>query len=349
MNVLEILPSSMILTKKIHYSFLLICSFLFSISYTFSQKIDLTVDFLGYVDNREFSAPYTIPKTFFGTTISPQFGFHLDENHKLFGGMHFNQEFGINRENKSLVRPIAYYAYTTKNLQFALGFMPRQGRLNDISRMVLADTFRYDRPNVEGMYFDYKNDRFEQTVFIDWLNKQGNQNREQFVAGLKGKIKFGRMYFAHEGMLYHNALTSNDSIDEHIQDNAVVLGKLGVDLSHLGFLDSVNLEAGASMGFDRLRSVYEMRKSPGFIANLHLGYRNFFINNSIYLGKAMNLPIGDSFYHRSRYNRLDLGWVPLKTKRLEGRLIATFHFSPGFIDNQQSFIIRYSFGKKLLN
>jgi len=349
LKVLENLPLSMIFDKKIFYPILLICTFIFSTQGAYSQKIDLTVDFLGYVDNREFSAPYTIPKTFFGTTISPQFGFQLEENHKLLGGIHFNQEFGINRENKSRVRPIAYYAYSAKNIQFALGFMPRQGRLNDISRMVLADTLQYDRPNIEGMYFNYKNDRFEQTVFIDWLSKQGNKNREQFVAGIKGKFRFGRMYLAHEGMLYHNALTSNDSIDEHIQDNAVLLGKLGVDLSRLGWLDSVSLDAGASIGFDRLRSVYEMRKSPGFIANLHLGYRNFFIDNNLYIGKAMNLPIGDSFYHRNRYNRLDLGWVPLKTKRLEGRLMATFHFSPGFIDNQQSFIIRYSFGKKLLN
>ncbi|MEI5984113.1 MULTISPECIES: hypothetical protein [Sphingobacterium] len=310
-----------------------------------AQNIGLKVDFLGYADNREYKAPYTQAKTFFGATISPKLYFQLEENHRLYGGVHFNQEFGINKENKSRINPIAYYNYKTEHIDFALGFIPRYERTKDIHRMVLADTFQYDRPNLEGMYFQYKKNGFQQAVFIDWTSKQGYSHREQFIAGISGKYQTGIFYVQNEGILYHNALTSNDSIDEHIQDNAVVMLRLGLDLSDKTLLDSLTLDAGATYGFDRVRSVYDMQKSPGFIANLYLGYKRFFLANSLYLGKAVNLPQGDPFYHRDTYNRLDLGWIPFQTDRIEGKFSASFHISDGFFDNQQQFTLRYRFGK----
>jgi len=310
-----------------------------------AQQIGLKIDFLGYADNREYQAPYTIPKTFFGATISPNLYFQLENNHRLYGGAHFNQEFGINKENQSRINPIAYYNYQTDKVDFAIGFIPRYERTKDIHRMVLADTFQYDRPNLEGMYFQYKNKGFKQALFIDWTSKQGFSNRERFIVGLSGKYQKGLFYIQNEGMLYHNALTSNDSIDEHIQDNALVMLRLGVDLSKKTPLDSLTIDAGASYGLDRVRSVYEMQKAPGFISNIYLGYKRFFLANTLYLGKALNLPNGDPYYHRSGYDRIDIGWIPFKSDRIEGKFTASFHVSDGYFDNQQQFILRYRFGK----
>lgn len=327
------------------YLFLLILSFLTAFQKAQGQKIGLKIDFLGYADNREYKAPYSIPKTFFGATLSPNLYFQLDSNHRIYGGLHFNQEFGINKENKNRINPIAYYNYQTSKIDFAIGFIPRYERTKDIHRMVLADTFQYDRPNLEGMYFQYKNKGFRQAVFIDWTNKQGFQNREQFIAGISGKYQKGIVYLQNEGLLYHNALSANDSLDEHIQDNAIVMLRLGVDLSEKTFLDSLTIDAGATYGFDRVRSVYEMQKSPGFISNIYLGYKRFFLANTLYLGKAVNLPNGDPFYHRAQYDRIDIGWIPFKTERIDGKFTASFHASKGYFDNQQSFTLRYRFGR----
>lgn len=314
-----------------------------------AQKIGLGVDFFGYADNREYGAQYTIPKTFFGATISPNLYFQLEDNHRIYGGIHFNQEFGKHAENKSRINPIAYYNYKTDKFDFALGFIPRFDRLKDIPRMVLADTLMYDRPNIEGMYFNYNNGNVQQAVFIDWMSKQGPTKREQFVAGISGKYTFGNFFVRSDGLLYHNALTSNDSIDEHIQDNAVIMLRVGVDLSNKTFLDSLTIDAGAAVGFDRVRSVYDMQQTAGFISNVHLGYKRFFLANTLYLGEAMNLPNGDSFYHRESYDRLDLGWIPFKSDKIEGKFTASFHFSPGQIDNQQMFTLKYNFGRNLIN
>ncbi len=338
---------------KIHsilfHRFYILLLFLFISVIAKSQNIGLNIDFFGYADNREYGAPYTIPKTFFGATVSPNLYFKLEENHRFYGGVHFNQEFGINSQNQSRLNPIAYYNYKTDNFDFALGFIPRYERLKDIPRLVLADTLMYDRPNMEGMYFNYRNASFQQSVFIDWLSKQGSKNREQFVAGISGKYSIGDFFIRNDGLLYHNALTSNDSLEEHIQDNAVIMIRLGLDLSHKTFLDSLTIDAGAAMGFDRVRSVYDMQKASGFISNIHMAYKRFFVANTLYLGQALNLPNGDSFYHRDKYDRIDLGWTPFKTDKIEGKFTASFHFSPGQIDNQQMFTLRYNFTKDLWN
>ncbi|MFZ4860673.1 hypothetical protein ACL9RF_00640 [Sphingobacterium sp. Mn56C] len=311
----------------------------------YAQEIGLNIDFFGYADNREFRAPYTKDKTIFGTLLSPSFYFNIDKKNSIYGGMHYNQDFGKHPENKDRLNPIAYYNYKSEHIDFALGFMPRYPRLKDVPRVVLADTFMYDRPNIEGMYFEYKKKNIRQSVFIDWISKQSEHYREQFIVGINGHYQWGMLFLTNSGILFHNALTSIEDKSAHIQDNAVVTANIGLDFSKRTLLDSLTVDVGGVLGFDRVRSVYEMRKNAGFISNIYAGFKTFFLKNTVYLGQVQTLPNADSFYHRAKYNRLDLGWTPFKMQHLEGKLIATFHFSKGFIDNQQSFTLRYNFGK----
>ncbi len=311
------------------------------------QRIGLEIDFFGYADNREYKSIYTEDKTIFGTILSPKLFFAIDSNNRIIGGMHYNQDFGKHPENKDRLLPIAYYSFKNKNVDFALGHMPRYEKLKDVHRIVLADTFMYDRPNIEGMYFAYHNKGLKQALYIDWLSKQSFSQRERFLVGLNGHYRFGSFYLKDDALLYHNALTSNDSIEEHIQDNGMVMLRLGVDLSRKTVLDSLTLEAGAVVGFDRVRSEYELQTARGFIANLFLGYKRFFLKNTLYLGDPQRLPNGDAFYHRDRYNRLDLGWVPFRKGNLEGKFTASFHFAPDQLSNQQAFTLRYRFGTSL--
>lgn len=311
------------------------------------QRIGFDIDFFGYADNREYKSIYTEDKTIFGTIMSPKLFFAIDSNHRIVGGMHYNQDFGKHPENKNRILPIAYYDYKSQYFDFALGHMPRYERLKDVPRLVLADTFMYDRPNIEGMYLAFHKKGLRQALYIDWLSKQSYTQRERFLVGLSGKYAFGSFFIKDDALLYHNALTSNDSIEEHIQDNGVVMLRAGVDLSHKTFLDSLTIEAGAAIGFDRVRTEYELRSSRGFISTIFLAYKKFFAENTLYLGDAQNLPNGDSFYHRNRYNRLDLGWVPFKKGNLEGKFTASFHFAPDQSSNQQAFTLRYTFGSSL--
>ncbi|TYR32960.1 hypothetical protein FXV77_18150 [Sphingobacterium phlebotomi] len=324
----------------------LLCCGVTSISKA-QQQMGLEVDFFGYVDNREYKSSYTEDKTFLGTILSPKLYFALDSNHRIYGGLHYNQDFGIHQENKERISPIAYYNFRNKNIDFALGHMPRHERLADVPRMVLADTFMYDRPNIEGMYFAFQNRYIKQAIYIDWLSKQSYHQRERFVVGLSGKYTFGSFYVADDALLYHNAKTSNEELEDNIQDNGIVLLRIGADLSRKTFLDSLTVDAGMAIGFDRVRNEYDLRVARGFISNIYIGYKQFFLGNTLYLGDAQNLPNGDSFYHRDTYDRLDLGWTPFRKGNLEGRFTASFHFAPDQVSNQQAFTLRYRFGKTL--
>lgn len=326
--------------------------FLFSYSFfalptRAQQRVGFDIDFFGYADNREYKSIYTEDKTIFGTIISPKLSFALDSNNRIVGGMHYNQNFGRHAENGDRLFPIAYYNYKSKNFDFALGHMPRYERLKDVPRIALADTFMYDRPNIEGMYLAFQKNAWKQALYIDWLSKQSPNQRERFLVGLTGKYTLGRFYVKDDALLYHNALSSNDTIDQHIQDNGMVMLRVGVDLSHKTFLDSLSIEAGGVIGFDRVRTEYDLRVARGFISSIFLGYRKFFIENTLYLGDPQNLPNGDSFYHRNSYNRLDLGWVPFRKGNLEGKFTASLHFAPDQTSNQQAFTLRYRFGSNI--
>lgn len=331
--------------SKYHIAALLIASLAF-VQNLIAQEMGTKIDFFGYADNREYKAPYTKDKTFFGAILSPQLYLKLNQNHQVIGGLHYNQDFGINSENKNKINPIAYYNFKSDRIDFGIGFIPRHDKLKNIPLVVLSDTLNYDRPNLEGMFFNYSNNNISQSIYIDWLSKQGVQNRERFIAGISGNYKFGKAYFANDGILYHNALTNTNHPDEHIQDNAVLILRLGLDFSENTFLDSLTIDAGTVLGFDRVRTEYS-NKSKAFISNIHLGYKKFFVHNTLYLGDAINLPYGDSFYHRNKYNRLDLGWVPFKSKNIDGKFTASFHFREGGMDNQQAFTLRYRFDQSL--
>ncbi|SMG07595.1 hypothetical protein [Sphingobacterium psychroaquaticum] len=310
-----------------------------------AQQAGMEIDFFGYIDNREYKAPYTTDKTILGTMVSPKFFFAIDSNHRIVGGIHYNQDFGKHRENKDWVKPIVYYNYRNKNFDFAIGHLPRYERLKDVPRMALADTFMYDRPNIEGMYLAYQKGGFKQSFYIDWLSEQSKNQRERFVVGTSGMYKRGRFFFANDVLLYHNALTSNDTVDQHIQDNGLVLLRLGADWSGKTFLDSLTVDAGFAFGFDRVRATYGMQYATGFLSNIYLGYKRFSLANTLYLGEAQNLPLGDSFYHRKRYDRIDLAWTPFRKGNLEAKLVLSAHLTPDGTSNQQAFTLRYRFGK----
>lgn len=315
---------------------------------TLAQEVGYDIDFYGYADNREFKAPYTEDKTLFGTILSPKLYFAIDSVHSIYGGVHYSQDFGVNPDNKKRLAPIAYYNYKNNNMNFAIGHIPRFEPLKNVPKLLLSDTLMYDRPNIEGMYLTYQNEHVFQQIYIDWISEQSMHHREQFIVGIAGKYRKGRLYIAHDATMYHNALTSNENQDQHIQDNVAALFRLGTDLSRTTFLDSLTVDAGAVLVYDRLRTHYS-HFSKGIMANVHMAYKQFFISNTLYLGQALNIPNGDPYYHRKKYDRLDLGWTPFKNKRIEGRFMASFHFTPTGVDNQQQFILRYAFGRKRIN
>src|SRR5690606_2967004 len=286
-------------------------------------------------------------QSIFGIRIAPEINFSLDSSHFLHAGINYLHEFGSRLETAHLVSPTIYYNYKRLGHDFYIGMFPREGLLSGHHRAILNDTLNYYRPNIEGMLWRYNRGGSHQQLWIDWTSRQTAIDREQFLAGASGHIGMGVMYLSHQITLWHNAQTNGAAeIDEPpIRDNGSAMVKLGTGLTSIAFLDSLDISAGGLIAYDRVRGVYGWRTPKGFIADVRAEYRNFFVANSFYTGESLPIAYGDRFYTARRYNRLDLGWKPLQYNGLEGLFMLSFHFTPGAVDNQQQFSLRYRIGR----
>ena len=103
------------------------------------------------------------------------------------------------------------------------------------------------------------------------------------------------------------------------------------------------------MSFERERGIDGFKTPAGFVASVFLSYKRFALFDEFYKGKGSNIIYGDSYYQKSTYDRLDVIYTPFLSKHVKGQFIFSFHFSPGYSnDNQQAFRITYDLCRKVL-
>ncbi len=335
-------------TKKSIFLILFFSSFVLNIK---AQQIEGSLDYFGFADNREYAASKRYSQTIFGNRFSPELGFSLDSiNHFKIG---FNALYEFGSKGITKINPVVYYQNTKRNWDFYIGAFPRQNLLTDYHRALFKDTLNYYRPNVEGMLLKYENQHGKEVMWIDWTSRQTNIEKETFLFGLSGIAKFKNFYFSHYGYMFHNAGAAIAIPGEHLQDNGGIILKLGIDLSHKTFLDSLDISAGSFTSLERTRDITDLNTPTGLLVDIVASYKKFSLQNSFYSGEKHQLIYGDQFYTAKQYNRLDLGWTPLNNKNLEGKFVLSLHFVEGVIDNQQAFTLRYhvnakkKLGKKL--
>ncbi len=310
-----------------------------------AQELEGSLNYFGFVDNREYIKSGRFSQTIFGNRLSPEIGLRLDSIHRFRLGFNALYEFGSQRGNfADKIIPVVYYQYQQKQVNFFIGTFPRLNLLDDYPRALLKDTLNYYRPNVEGMLAKFETKMFKETIWIDWTSRQTDLDRETFLFGLSGKYQSGNFFISHYAYMFHNAGAAIAVPGDNLQDNGAALVKLGLDFSKKSFLDSIKISAGAMMSFERTRSISEFKTPIGFIADLHLGYKKFSVTNTFYKGEGHGLIYGDQFYTAKTYDRIDLGWAPISFKNIEGKFVFTYHFADGITDNQQAFFLRYKIG-----
>jgi hypothetical protein len=255
-----------------------------------------------------------------------------------FNALH---EFGSSKFTDH-IDPVVYYQYIKKDWNFYMGAFPRYKLLTDYPRSVLTDTLNYYRPNVEGMLVKYENEHFRQTLWIDWTSRQTATARENFLFGLSGRYKTGLLFVSHYAMMLHNAGPAVSIEGDHIEDNGALAVKVGLDLSKKTFMDSLTINVGGLMSFERVRTIGGWQTPKGLLLEFHAEYKGFGIINSYYNGEGHNIRFGDRFYTSKVYNRTDLTWRPILFRNIEGILDLSFHFVDGVVDSQQSFGLRYN-------
>src|ERR1700761_7812612 len=149
------------------------------------QSLDVNFNGLGYLDNREYKAFIDRSRTYSGTRTTLDFGLNLDSLNHFIVGANALHEFGAIPFFGN-VAPVAYYHYESARWTFNVGEFPREGLLTQYPRAMLNDTLLYYRPNVEGLLTSLHTQYGYETIWIDWVSRQTNTEREEFLFGDEG-------------------------------------------------------------------------------------------------------------------------------------------------------------------
>lgn len=316
------------------------------------NNLDIHFQGYGFFDNREYRTFPERSHTFSGARAALDLGVNLDSvNHFRFGlnGIH---EFGAG-PFFGKVDPVIYYNFTgKKGWTFDIGAFPREGLISDYPLALLNDTLQYYRPNIQGLLTSYESPWGKETIWIDWVSRQTQTDREQFIFGASGKYlpnPYGPFFLSHYFLLLHDAGAAVLLPNDHINDNGGGQLRVGLDFSHKTFLDSLNISAGGMISLERTRGVDGFQIPKGFVAEVFLQKNHFGLRDNFYAGKGSNIVYGDSFYSKKMYNRLDLIYTPFIYSQIRGSFILSLHQSPGNLgDSQQAFRLVYDIGRKNL-
>ncbi|WP_214072277.1 hypothetical protein [Mucilaginibacter sp. dw_454] len=315
------------------------------------QSLDVNFNGLGFLDNREYKAFVPRSRTYSGTRTTLDFGLNLDSLNHFIVGANALHEFGA-QPFFGQVDPIAYYKFTGKNWNFYAGEFPREGLLDNYPRALLNDTLQYYRPNIEGLLARYHTENFTETGWIDWVSRQTDTRREQFLFGFEGNYRpvlEGPFYVSHYAYMMHDAGAAITVPNDHISDNGAAEVRLGLDFSHKTVFDSLSFEGGALVSLQRERGVDGFRKPAGVVLSAYASYHKIAIFDEFYHGQGSEITYGDSYYSKPTYNRLDIIYTPFMFARIKGQFIASFHFTPGYFnDNQEAFKVTYDLGRKII-
>ncbi|MDF2433681.1 MAG: hypothetical protein JWP44_3312 [Mucilaginibacter sp.] len=316
-----------------------------------AQTIDVNFNGLGFLDNREYKDFIPRSRTYSGTRTALDFGINIDSLNHFVVGVNAMHEFGA-IPFYIKVDPIAYYKFESKTWLFNAGEFPRAGLVDNFPRALLNDTLMYYRPNIQGLLARYHNDHFMQTAFIDWLSRQTQTQREQFIFGEEGKYRpslSGPFYISHFAFMMHDAGAEVLLPGDRINDNGGAEVKIGLDFTHKQhFLDSLSFEAGGLVSFQRERGINGFKTPKGFVANVFGSYGRFAVFNEFYAGQGSYIDYGDAFYERKFYDRLDLIFNSFAAKGLKGQFVLSIHKTPGYTSNQEAFRVTYDLGRKVI-
>ena len=318
--------------------------FLISGLVTSGQYFEWKAGFHGFFDNREYFNEYTGPQTIFGSRLSVEAGFAINDHNKFKAGFNYSYEFGSKGD---LIAPdiTMYYNGQLKYINFFIGAFPRRSLIYH-PLILLTDTLEYFRPNIEGMFLEFKTNQVYHNIWIDWTSRQTDTKRETFLIGGEGMVRNGIFFYQHNFIMYHFAGPAIPIPDDHIRDNGGLTAVLGANLSNRLHLDSLTITSGITVSYDRIRSMYDFNFPVGWLNNIRIVHKGFGINGLYYGGDSQILLYGEGFYKSKSYGRIDLFYESNNSNFIRGKLQFSFHFVPGKIDTSQSLVIYLSLDGK---
>ncbi|MDL2223165.1 hypothetical protein LJB98_03605 [Bacteroidales bacterium OttesenSCG-928-M11] len=330
--------------------FLLLLTWGISIT-AFSQEFLWKTDVYSFFDNTEFSgSEVQNDQTMAGIHLAPQIGLNWNKRHRIFAGVDLLHDFASD-EAIDEYKPIVYYEFQGKMLQFYMGAVPRKNLLDKYPRMFFQDSITNYRPTINGFFWELNKNKHYANVWLDWTGKQSKDTNEAFFMGWSGRYNYKLLYAQHFGYMFHYALKKDADINESVHDNGLVLTSIGLDFSKLTGFEQLEINAGWSVGLDRDRNIGEWNTPQGFLSETKIEYKGIGLFNTLYLGESQQifhkdhsskLYWGDSFYRLKKYNRTDFDIHFIKSQVVNIKFTCSLHFAESKVYGQQIFNVSFN-------
>ncbi len=321
----------------------LLILFLFFISmFAKSQNFEYQVLFEGIGDNREFFSNLAHSQTILGTRSAFELGVEK-EGHRLRGGVSYLFEFGsdIDAQKPKLTM---YYQFENEKINFLFGAFPRRGKI-DFPLAMLTDTLLYYRPNIEGIFGNYKWNWGHENGFVDWVSRQTDINPEGFMAGFSGEAGHKNFFIQNFFLMFHDAVPAVEIPGDHIKDYMGFALQAGMRTPKNAGLQGY-VKAGILSSAYRERTITDgFITATSFFAETEGKYKNFGIKSVLNSGAGHNFAFGDQFYRIKNYWRTDVIWYFINGEKVKGRFNLSFHvLNWNDLDQQQQLSIIYVIG-----
>jgi hypothetical protein len=328
---------------KISLWIILLCSFL--TTEAISQKVTWKADLFSFFDNTEFGrSAVTIPQTMAGIMVAPEVGLGWDTIHKVNIGINLIHEYG-SPEAIDKLYPTAYYEFNRGVQRFIMGAFPRSRVIGNYPRLFFQDSITYYRPNMNGIFWEFRQNRNYFNTWLDWTGRQSKTTNEAFFIGFSGRYNLGIFYLQHFGYMFHLAGKMDPVIEEALHDNLLFNNSLGIDMSGKTFFSTLEANAGWVTRLERSRADNSgWIKLNGFLLEAKAEYKCFGLFNTFYKGDGMmyfyrqrgnQLYWGDPVYRANIYDRSDFYVIFMRRRTVNIELTYSLHFLEDRVYNEQ--------------
>ena len=304
------------------------------------------IDNLNLFDNREVRSPYQRSQTLFASRLSAQIGLQFDASTIMVGatGIKDFGQHGITHHDLTL-----YYHYTEGHFSGAFGAFPRQQLKRELPDIFVYDSLRYYNPTLHGALIQYTTRHGYAEFYCNWINKQGVGEREIFELVTDGRFGHRGYYLGWNVQLLHFSVP-RPSAGLKVYDKLMLNPHLGLERSHLSWVDALSLEGGLMLSLNRDRTHMQWQSPMGFLGEIMLRKGRFELRDRLYAGNPQftdyerygnQLHRGDPYYRSSMYNRTDVRFYMLNRPNVQCYVGASFHCTEGSLDNSQQVVLRF--------
>lgn len=302
------------------------------------RKMNLTVDYQGFLDNREFTQVNNqIPTTFFGHRLELAAHLYLDSTSQLTIGINPLQEFG-SPSLFSFTQPTIYLQKEGKNHRFLFGSFPRILAIGVLPRAFFSDTIAYYRPNVTGLSYTFRKKKSEFSGWIDWTSQKTNTQREHFFVGVSSKTALNKISILFYSHLSHLANNANGFPQKPLEESLMNY----LEFRHLFELNrSWSYQPSISVlhSIERVRDSSPTRSATSILIENAMSYRSIEVKHTLKRGMSHFTYSGDPFYQYANYGRLDLLLQTQKIKGLHIQGVYSIHFIEQRMVHQQKIAV----------